>query len=817
MPVTKLLPRRAMLAGLAGALAGALAACTGVDPTTAPGARTPTAPATPTAPTTPLADSAASHVRWSDPAVWPDGHVPVAGDDVTIPAGRIVALDVATPVLGAVRIDGTLTFVDGASPALSAHAVTVRGAMEIGTETQPFAGAAAITLIGSPDDVARFGVATKAIVVDGGRFDVHGAPAAAWTRLAATAPAGATRLALTAPVAWHAGDRIVVASTDYEPSHAEEAIVVGVDGASVSLDRALAYTHWGTLQTFAGRTLDERAEVGRLTRNVVIAGDVSSAVDGFGGHLMILPGSTVRLEDVELHRMGQRGRMARYPIHWHLAREAEGSYARRVAVWQSYNRCVTIHGTNAVRLEDNVCYDHVGHGYFFEDGVEERNVLRGNLGLRTRVPDVAARLLQSDARAATFWVTNPNNDLRDNVAAGGDGFGLWYAFAEHPSGLSATTAVWPRRTPLGRFEGNRAHSNVLSGLWVDEGTATSGASETTFYTPMGPDGASTDAVFRGLQAYKNRQFGAWLRGSALRLTEAVLADNMVGAAFAAVDATLEDGLVVGKSANAGSNPDAWSPTHGFWYYDGRVGVRRTTFARFVPDANDDARALAFFPSNPWPIDATNYASDLTFVDAARLGLDRPAERYDGTKSAVVVDADGTLTGARGASVVPDVPFLVDESCARRTDWSGWVCGTRMAQLHVRTVAGTIQSLTARRDDGATTAVAPVAYDRAYASLTIPVGRAITLAPQRSASGALALQASGLRSGDVLDVAFPLGAAPARVRRATTGASDARQLAPVALDAIARCAECYAYDAASGLVRVRTTAGSAGEPIVVAEP
>jgi cell migration-inducing and hyaluronan-binding protein len=44
-----------------------------------------------------------------------------------------------------------------------------------------------------------------------------------------------------------------------------------------------------------GRIVDERAEVGYLTRSIVIRGSSDGAADQFGGHLMAMPGSTTRL------------------------------------------------------------------------------------------------------------------------------------------------------------------------------------------------------------------------------------------------------------------------------------------------------------------------------------------------------------------------------------------------------------------------------------------------------------------------------------------------------------------------------------------
>ncbi|HET9218237.1 MAG TPA: G8 domain-containing protein, partial [Terriglobia bacterium] len=51
---------------------------------------------------------AAKPTNWSDPATWPNRKVPVAGDKVTIDAGKEVVLDVNTPALGGVTVNGKL-------------------------------------------------------------------------------------------------------------------------------------------------------------------------------------------------------------------------------------------------------------------------------------------------------------------------------------------------------------------------------------------------------------------------------------------------------------------------------------------------------------------------------------------------------------------------------------------------------------------------------------------------------------------------------------------------------------------------------------
>ena len=59
--------------------------------------------------------------------------------------------------------------------------------------------------------------------------------------------------------------------------------------------------------------------MGLLSRNVVVQGGQGSAASGFGGHLIVMKGSTVHIEGAELTRMGQRNALRRYPVHIYAA------------------------------------------------------------------------------------------------------------------------------------------------------------------------------------------------------------------------------------------------------------------------------------------------------------------------------------------------------------------------------------------------------------------------------------------------------------------------------------------------------------------
>ena len=712
--------------------------------------------ALPTGTVEPMPEAPSPYVkRWSDPANWPDGKVPVAGANVVIPEGVDLVLDVSPPALSSIKIEGSLTAAERDLEVI-AGSIHVIGTLAVGTEAAPFAHKMVFTLTG--DDPGT-DIPSKMIAVYGsGVLDLHGEARRSWTRLAANAAAGATQLLLDDAPGWRAGDRVVIASTSYDPNEAEVGLVVSVSGTAVTLAEPLRHSHWGTVQTIGGGTVDERAEVGLLSRNVVVRGDERSDATGFGGHIIMM-GGTSHIEGVELTRMGQRGKLARYPIHWHMMGNAPGQYARGNSIRRSFSRCVTVHGTHDVTVANNVCYDHSGHGYFLEDGIETRNTFSGNLGMLTRVPPAGKRLLASDASPATFWMTNPDNTWRDNVAAGSEGHGFWLALPQHPTGLSTTTAVLPQYVPLREFAGNVSHSNRMTGLHADDGPAPDGTTRTTFYTPRrDPNDAATlvTAELVDFVAWKNVFRGAWLRGTDLVMKGGVLADNRIGATFAATNAFLRDALVVGESDNRSAHPNPNWPVHGFELYDGPVAAERVTFANFMPNAARDAGALGLEFQNGAIMNPANSVSGLTFVNARAVRFPGGELHGDGERMSMVVDRDGSLTGTAGATVTVNNPLLMDGSCTARADWNASVCRSRFAAIHIQ-AGGSWDAFVApfnvQRDDGQA-APTMVGYSQRWVALNVPTQRSYTVRyPGRAAVG-VSIPYEQLADGDWIRLTLP---------------------------------------------------------------
>src|SRR3954464_15480230 len=384
----------------------------------------------------PKGSPAIKATRWSDRATWPDRKVPRAGDKVTIAAGKEVILDVGPPALGGVTINGKLTFADNADLELSTEWIMVHGELAIGTEAAPYKHKATITLTDNVKGEELMGMGDRGIMLSGGTLNLHGDRTNTWTKLAKTADAGRNSIEVLNAAQWRAGDEIVLASTDFNPRQAERRTIAAIDGNTITLDKKLDYMHFGKI-TF---DVDERGEVGLLTRNIKIQASEDAAQTFFGGHIMAMVTSHMYVDGVELNRMGQNLTLARYPIHWHLVGDAQGQYIRNAAIHDTYNRCVTVHGTNYVHVENNVTYNIVGHCFFLEDGVEHGNEYVHNLAIQIKchtskpcVPTNLApngensftyenrqairqasysgkdTLLPSDNTVSAYWITNPDN------------------------------------------------------------------------------------------------------------------------------------------------------------------------------------------------------------------------------------------------------------------------------------------------------------------------------------------------------------------------------------------------------------------------
>src|SRR5690606_33856678 len=255
---------------------------------------------------------AMQQVLWSDPASWPGGKVPGEGDTVTIARDKHVVLDVSPPVLRSLTIEGKLSFSNDRDLEPKTDWIYVPGGeLEIGSESRPHTRQATITLTDNVPGEDLNTMGDRGIMLMSGTLNIHGDREHTWTKLANTAEAGSTQIEVLDAKGWRAGDEIVLAPTDFDPRQAERRRITAIRGNRLTLDRPLEYMHFGKI-TFG---VDERGEVGLLTRNFRIQASEDSESSYFGGHIMAMSGSKMYVSGVELSRMGQHLVLARYPIH----------------------------------------------------------------------------------------------------------------------------------------------------------------------------------------------------------------------------------------------------------------------------------------------------------------------------------------------------------------------------------------------------------------------------------------------------------------------------------------------------------------------
>uniref|UniRef100_A0A2K6K1I5 hyaluronoglucosaminidase n=1 Tax=Rhinopithecus bieti TaxID=61621 RepID=A0A2K6K1I5_RHIBE len=544
---------------------------------------------------------------------------------------------------------------------------------------------------------------------------------------------------------WKPGDQIVVASTDYSMYQAEEFTLLPCSECShfqVKVKETPQFLHMGEIID----GVDMRAEVGILTRNIVIQGEVEDSCyaenqcqffdyDTFGGHVMIMKNFTsVHLSYVELKRMGQQ-QMGRYPVHFHLCGDVDykGGYRHAtfvdgLSIHHSFSRCITVHGTNGLLIKDTIGFDTLGHCFFLEDGIEQRNTLFHNLGLLTK----PGTLLPTDRNnsmcttmrdkvfgnyipvpatdcmaVSTFWIAHPNNNLINNAAAGSQDAGIWYLFHKEPTGESTGLQLLakPELTPLGIFYNNRVHSNFKAGLFIDKGvkTTNSSAADPREYLCLDNSARFADNGI-GLTFASDGSFPSD-EGSSQEVSESLFVGESRNYGFqGGQNKYVGTGGIDQKPRTLPRNRTF--PIRGFQIYDGPIHLTRSTFKKYVPTPDRYSSAIGFLMKNSWQITPRNNISLVKFGPHVSLNVffGKPGPWFedcelDGDKNSIFHDIDGSVTGYKDAYVGRMDNYLIRHpSCVNVTKWNAVICSGTYAQVYVQTWSTQNLSMTITRDE-----------------------------------------------------------------------------------------------------------------------
>ncbi|MGF1543197.1 MAG: G8 domain-containing protein [Parvularculaceae bacterium] len=684
-------------------------------PAPSPGTPSPTATPTPTPSATGSAFVVSRSGLWSDDAAWEGDAKPRSGANVMVPAGKALTIDDCDVVVSTLMIHGSLQVgpeLAAACPVatLMVDSIMVMGQasrLSLGAEDAAFDGELIVTLTGDMGEAAAGDIEERQLMImNGGTFIANGATASKtqWTFLGETARAGDGFIELSEPPAgWEAGDELVIASTNLGSDEAERLRISNVVGATIFLEAPLRNNHFGRKQKYAGKTIDTRAEVGLLSHNIVIQGDEASYESRIGGHIMamndevsrgsendvrnlVLPEwdgnqSTMRVQGVELRRLGKMGRAGRYSFHWHLMGDKPGDYIRNSAVHDGFQRAVNVHGTNDVLVENVVAYNVFNHVFVpSEEGDEVRNVFRGNLGILSKRPpsredfafknfsedgEIESRSGQSEQRASVFWMRNTFNTLHDNRAAGamgGQGFFL------DPGGFNGIHKRLAYEASGDRevcdFKRNAAHSTFI------------GIGSPDFYTPavkgfglfMSGSGFPLNkektersvCTFEDFEAYKTQNGGVWIEKDTA-LMGAIVTDSHTGVVSGDI---LNDVVVVGQSENdlpqgatteidsrPGLNRGGFAQSN-----NGGQNIRRRRFSNLTcvnlpacfQSADNKRDTLSQFEDATIE-NVTLIATPMGFVGGPRLAenLLAPIDPGHVVTFGSFTDVDGALTGAPG--------------------------------------------------------------------------------------------------------------------------------------------------------------------------
>lgn len=462
-------------------------------------------------------------------------------NEVTIPCGSCYTVDVTDgstlTVPGGLSVLGRLHFPSTSNLVLNTTSIFVQGMWSMDTPT--LGNTVTISIFGNesktlfphdlccdssvdpfnptcdPNCADKKGLGIKPFVVAGGQLDIRAIDTTcpSWTKLRDVQLHGSGNQSLVVDPNFarcvQPGDDLLVTSDSYSANGHSRFTASTIDTLTGHITILESTTHTFATEAGPGEPVFA-AEVALLSRRVKFRAEEDPYDDLMGAHSIIFhtPYIPQTIQGVEFSNVGQAGILGRYPVHFHLCGWSPSLVSKNV-IRNTNQRCVFIHNTDGVTIDDNVAFNTKGHCYSTETGVERFNTFSNNLAAGTwKLPRSNG---QSDSpdhpaspgkhQASSFWIRNMENTFVNNVAAGSSSIGFWLEMKDKNSNqLNGGDPA--------AFRDNVAHSCYQGFLTYKKG-----------WKPR------IMAVLDGFKSYKNNEGFKFHISGNFKFTNAIVADN----------------------------------------------------------------------------------------------------------------------------------------------------------------------------------------------------------------------------------------------------------------------------------------------------
>ena len=650
--------------------------------------------------------------KWSDARYWSVRwkHVPKKHENVLIPRFDTVVLDVNPPALTRLVVQGTLRFDDSGARHLKVSYLIVAkgGLLEIGTSDKPFISSAIITLEGGPKEkrLRRWG-SKLLLVLDGGTVSMHGAlKAPSWTRLAANVKTSDKAMTVDATTKWSAGDAVVVTSSSSSFYDSERVTLGKAAGSSLEATIKLQRAHHGVVTKFVDKDdkelakMDTRAEVARLTRNIIIEGDKDS--DAYGKHprwggSVVVQGK-IEAKGVEIRQCGKIGMLSPCVMFDGVgAKGVPSGYLDSCSIHDGFGTGVVARAAS-ISLVDNIVYQVDGDGYSLRESLTK---LAGNLAINARGSRRWYPGKYENANGRQVWADGKFELMNDGI-----GFDLGSQSTAYSNNVAVGAARYGFRVrgsqclkAVADVPPNIARCCGDSGVMVvnkNPGNA-SCVQVSNFDAIVNPKGISSmvsgSLTLKKVRAADNkigmRLHAALFSGASVPVL--AVSDSVIAARTGSCTASNGErtGILASSfvapvagliQANA-SLPDVvnWDATTWDASLSGYSTVATTTFINFkgAADTCGPSYAMDVLLRTRETVPFTQIGSGVLFYEsgfkttgnALRL---RMSSTYTASNHAVFDDKSGALTGTAGAMVIP-YNIGIGRKCSLVTAWNALSC------------------------------------------------------------------------------------------------------------------------------------------------